>query len=138
MIALSLVSVLSSDMPQLPVTVFRLLRTFRIIRLFGKLKSLRAIINALTNSIGPVINAFIIMAVILCLYAIMAVTVFYESAPLSFGNLSRAIVELFRIAAGETWVEDAPQTFDDGGVNWALGVFIMSFILVFNWVLLQV
>ena len=31
-----------------------------------------------------------------------------------------------------------PQITEEGEVNWALGAFIMSFILVFNWVLLQV
>ena len=43
-------------------------------------------------------------------YAIIGVTVYAESAPEAFGNLSRAIITLFRLAAGETWV-DGPFPF---------------------------
>ena len=39
------------------ISVFRLMRAFRVIRIFGRLKSVRSIINALTASIVPVCNA---------------------------------------------------------------------------------
>jgi len=35
----------------------------------------------------------------------------FWQAPMAFGNLSRAIIQLFRIAAGETWVEGMPVCF---------------------------
>ena len=38
------------------------------------------------------------------LYAIMGVSFFDRDAEQAFGNLSRALVSMFRIAAGETWV----------------------------------
>ncbi len=42
----------------------RSLRAFRVIRLFGRLGSLRDIIAALTAAVGPVMNAFLIMFII--------------------------------------------------------------------------
>ena len=90
------------------MTIFRLLRAFRVLRLFGRLKTIRSIINALTASLFPVLNAFCIMGVVLCLYAITGVNVFGEMAPESFGNLSRAVITMFRISAGETWVDEIP------------------------------
>jgi hypothetical protein len=42
----------------------RSLRAFRVIRLFGRLGSLRDIIAALTAAVGPVLNAFLIMFII--------------------------------------------------------------------------
>ena len=74
-----------------------MLRAFRILRLFGRLKSIRSIINALTASLIPVCNAFFIMLVVLLLYAIIGVSFYGVSEPdggdeaslEAFGNLSR-------------------------------------------------
>ena len=120
------------------MSVFRLLRAFRIIRIFGRLRSIRSIINALAASLIPVMNAFFIMAVVCALYSIIGVTFYDKSAPEDFGNLSRALITMFRIAAGETWIEHQPVLRDDGTVDWATAGFIISYVLVINWTLLQV
>lgn len=101
-------------------------------------QSIRSIINALTASLLPVLNTFFILAVMLALYAIIGVTFYADSSPEAFGNLSRAIISLFRIAAGETWVEGMPVLLESDEVDWALGGYIVSFIIVVNWTLLQV
>ena len=99
-----LISLISQFSPQMKnVSIFRLLRAFRVLRIFGRLKSIRSIINALTASIIPVLNAFFIMAIVLVLFAIIGVTFFAEEAPEEFGNLSRSTITMFRIAGGETW-----------------------------------
>ena len=51
----------------IPVTILRLLRAFRVLRLFGRLRSIRAIINALSKSIVPVANAFFIQFIVMAL-----------------------------------------------------------------------
>ena len=65
----------------IPVTILRLLRAFRVLRLFGRLRSIRAIINALSKSIVPVANAFFIQFIVMALYAIMGVNLFYLRSP---------------------------------------------------------
>ena len=106
--------------------------------MFGRLQAIRSIINALTASLVPVGNAFFIMAVVISLYAIVGVAFFSERSPDDFGNLSRGLVAMFRIAAGETWIEGVPMLRDDDSVDWATGVFVMSFVIIVNWTLLQV
>jgi len=124
------------------ISVFRLMRAFRVIRIFGRLRSVRSIINALTASIVPVCNAFFIVAIIIALFSIVGVTFFEDDAPEEFGNLSRSIISMFRIAGGETWSETMPTVYvqDDGTeyVNWKFGCFIILYVLVMNWTLLQV
>ena len=124
------------------ISVFRLMRAFRVIRIFGRLKSVRSIINALTASIVPVCNAFFIVAIVIALFSIVGVTFFEDDAPEEFGNLSRSIISMFRIAGGETWSETMPTVYvrDDGTeyVNWKFGGFIILYVLVMNWTLLQV
>ncbi len=43
------------------IIVFQVLRAFRVLRLFGRLKNLRNIVTAISSSIIPVLNAFIII-----------------------------------------------------------------------------
>jgi len=83
------------------------------------------------------------MGVVVMLYAIIGVTFFADWAPAEMGNFSRAVVTLFRIAGGETWIgeppdEGMPIINDEGFVNWGTAAFVMSFIVIVNWTLLQV
>ncbi len=48
----------------MPINVIRVMRAFRVIRLFGRLKSLKNIVGALTSSILPVMNAFLILLIV--------------------------------------------------------------------------
>ena len=60
-VSMSLVALGPIDMP---VSILRLMRAFRIIRMFGRIKTLRNIVTALTASILPVLNAFVILLVV--------------------------------------------------------------------------
>ena len=73
---------------RIPVTILRLLRAFRVLRIFGRMKSIRLIINALSASIIPVLNAFFVMGIVLVLYAIIGTTVF-EGVDEQFDTLDR-------------------------------------------------
>ena len=71
------------------VRAIRLLRAFRVMRLFGRLESIRKIISALGKSLIPVGNAFVIVLLIKSVYAIVGVNLFRESNPAAFGTWSR-------------------------------------------------
>ena len=58
----SLLALIAGDMPG--VNTLRLMRAFRVVRLFGRLESLRQIIDALSASMLPVGNALLIMLLI--------------------------------------------------------------------------
>ncbi len=58
-----------------PLKSLRLMRAFRVMRLFGRLQSLRQIISSLTASIIPVMNAFLIMLLVYCPSLSVPVTV---------------------------------------------------------------
>lgn len=59
-----------------PLSDLKMLRAFRIFRLFKRIKSLNKIIEALLRSIPGVFNAFVIMLIFMCIYAILAVEYF--------------------------------------------------------------
>ena len=59
-----ILSLVSLGPVSMPINVIRVMRAFRVIRLFGRLKSLKNIVGALTASILPVMNAFLILLII--------------------------------------------------------------------------
>ncbi|EKX55140.1 hypothetical protein GUITHDRAFT_98923 [Guillardia theta CCMP2712] len=125
------------------VNVLRMMRAFRVVRLFGRLKSLRLIINALIGSLIPVLNAFVILTLISAMYAILAVGFFGQQNPEHFSSFSLSLTSLFSIAAGmsDGWAFDYPGAIDSNGnqvPSLTGGLFFISFILVVGWILLQV
>ena len=48
----------------MPINVLRSLRAFRVVRLFGRMGTLRDIISSLTAAIFPVLNAFLVLLLI--------------------------------------------------------------------------
>lgn len=55
----------------------------------SRLESIRKIISALGQSLIPVGNAFVIVLLIMAVYAIIGVTIFRESQPDAFSTWSR-------------------------------------------------
>ena len=159
-------SLVALGLANMPVTVLRLVRAFRVVRLFGRMQTLKNILTALSSSILPEINAFMIMFIVIAICklsfplphsrtegnvdltehfllfanadAIAGVTFFGDQAPDQFGAFTIAFLTLFRIAVGETWFDDSlPATRADGSTNYGAIFFFISYVLVVNWTLLQ-
>jgi hypothetical protein len=64
----------SVDIPGL--NIMRLVKVFKIVRLFRKLTALRILINAITQSLVPVTYAFAILLLVSSLYSIIATQLF--------------------------------------------------------------
>lgn len=87
--------------------VLRLVRVFRVIKGFQLLSSFRMIINALTRSVLPVFSAFIILIVVMCVFAVLSVEQFGPNDEDNFGNLSRALFTIFKVTTGDGWTDVA-------------------------------
>jgi hypothetical protein len=69
----------------------------------------------------------------------MGVTFFSDDAPLAFGAFDRAFITMFCITAGDTWVEEIPRiSLDDSSLNYPFALFVVTYIVVANWTVLQV
>ena len=67
------------------------------------LTSFLLIFNALSMAIFPVLSAFVILIIIMAIFAVMAVDLFAARDPDNFGNLSLAIFSVFRVTTGDSW-----------------------------------
>ncbi len=63
---------------------------------------------------------------------------FGEEDGSEFGVFDRAFVTLFQISCGMTWAENIPMIEADGTTNGRMAVYIISFVILINWVILQV
>jgi hypothetical protein len=59
-----LMSLVALGPVDIPITILRLMRAFRVIRLFGRLKALKKMVSALSASIVPMMNAFLILFIL--------------------------------------------------------------------------
>ena len=62
-------SLVSTVVSNQPTSIVRVLRALRVIRIFGRVKSLRKIITALTLSLLPVLNVFLILFLLISIGA---------------------------------------------------------------------
>ena len=70
--------------------------------------------------------------------SISGVSLFADEAPDDFREFNRAFIAMFRITAGETWVESLPKNDPDGSINYQAATYIVSYIIIENWLLFQV
>lgn len=78
-VSISIMTTLSNlkvfDIPE-QLSLIRLARAFRVFRLFKRVKELRKIIRGLGRSLDGMMYAFLIMLIVMCVYAILAVELF--------------------------------------------------------------
>lgn len=100
----SLLSMVARDVPG--ISVLRLFRSFRVFRLFKRIRQLKLIIEAVMKSLPGVCNAFVVLLLIMSIWAIIAVQFFREDewlGPTHFGDFFRALVTFFQIMTFDGW-----------------------------------
>jgi voltage-gated sodium channel len=86
------------------VSVLRLFRVARIVRLARRLTSLKTLAISLKGAVYPIFNTYGVIVAVTCLYAVLCVMFFGESNPELFGRWTLAMFTLFQVASGDGWV----------------------------------
>jgi len=150
-----------------PLANLKMLRAFRVFRLFKRVKSLNKIVVALAKAIPGMANAFVLMLIVFCFYAILAVELFadfgadgtyvtytddgnltissltargFTNGYEYYGTFSRALYTLFQVMTGESWSEAVarPLVFGYGRNAATASIYFVSFIIVTQMVLVNV
>lgn len=148
-----------------PLKLVRLLRAFRVFRLFGRVESLKKTVSMIQRALPGVCSAFMIAVLLLCIYAVLSVDFFKDhygdcniydrSLPLGvtprgkcfgedyYGNFLKALYTLFQILTGESWSEMAVRpilVFHESNPFEVAGVsfFFLSFVLINGVVIINV
>ena len=138
-VAISIAGLIQTSLPA--VNVLRLVRVFKMVRLFQQLQSLRILINALTRSIIPVMNAFAILLLVSSIYAVVATDLFSVDAD-NFGNFFRSLYTLFQVASGDSWSSVVTRGLmarqEDAVQEGLIALFFVSYVLIVGIVLMNI
>ena len=116
------------------VLLARLLRVFRVLRLVSMVPELRLLINALLKAIPRMGYIALLMFVIFYIYAAVGSIIFNEINPVLWGNVSIAMLTLFRVATFEDWTDVMYETMELYPSSW---IFYISFIFLTAFIFLN-
>lgn len=135
-------------------SLLRMARAFRVFRLFYRVQSLKKIILAIALAIPGVANAFLILTIIICIYAILGVEFFKDVGDDCtdsargdletsrsdcigreyFGTFLRSLFSFFQVLSGDSWSEAIarPLIWSMGSplLNVMSALFFVSFIII--------
>jgi voltage-gated sodium channel len=112
----------------------RLLRIFRVLRLVSIVPELRVLLNAFVNAVPRMGYVSLLMFVIFYIYAAVGSILFHAINEGLWGNISIAMLTLFRVATFEDWTDVMYETMSVYPLSWA---YYLSFIFVIAFIFLN-
>lgn len=116
------------------VLIGRLLRIFRVLRLVSVVPELRSLINALLAAIPRMGYIALLMFIIFYIYGAVGSLFFNQINETLWGDVSVAMLTLFRVATFEDWTDVMYETMEVYPLSW---LFYLSFIFLAAFVFLN-
>ena len=116
------------------VLLGRLLRVFRVLRLVSVVPELRSLINALLKAIPRMGYIALLMFIIFYIYAAMGSMFFADVDEFLWGDVSIAMLTLFRVATFEDWTDVMYATMEPYPLSW---IYYLTFIFLTAFVFLN-
>lgn len=162
-VSIGVINTLNLPLPS-AFSMLRMMRAFRVFRLFKRVRSLNKIIVAIIHAVPGVMNAFLILAIVMSIYAILAVEFYYEigsdcnlpggddrfltargycAGEEYFGTFTKSLYSFFQVLTGESWSEAVARPaiwyyYDDPIRAVGSGLFFVSYVLISAFVLTNV
>ena len=135
------ISILGLTRQNVPVvTLMRVVRVFRVVKLVRWDPSLRHLINALLASITPVLDSLIIFMLFTSIYAVLATKLFAQQHDEYFGSFSSSLFTMLQMATGDGWYSLVGRQIrtQEGDIDKWASVFFASYTLVVGMALLNI
>ncbi|NOY72978.1 MAG: ion transporter [Gammaproteobacteria bacterium] len=129
-VTVSLIPVDESEM----VLLARLLRIFRVLRLISMIPELRILMNALIIAIPRMGYVVLLMFIIFYIYAAVGSFLFESINQVLWGDISIAMLTLFRVATFEDWTDVMYETMTIYRFSW---IYYLTFIFLTAFVFLN-
>jgi len=165
-VTIGIVNTLELPLPP-AFSLLRMMRAFRVFRLFKRVHSLNKIIVAIAHAVPGVVNAFLILAIVMSIYAILAVEFYFEigegcnvpggvnydtrwitfrggcTGQEYWGTFSKSLYSFFQVLTGESWSEAVARPaiwyfYDDPIRAVGSGLFFVSYVIITGFVLTNV
>ncbi|QIR15659.1 ion transporter [Shewanella aestuarii] len=116
------------------ILLARLLRIFRVLRLVSMVPELRMLINALLKAIPRMGYIALLMFVIFYIYGAVGSMLFADINDFLWGDVSIAMLTLFRISTFESWTSIMYETMAVHPLSW---LYYLTFIFLTTFVFLN-
>jgi voltage-gated sodium channel len=128
-VTISLIPIDESEM----VLLARLLRIFRVMRLVSMIPELRMLMDALVKSIPRIGYVVLLMFIIFYIFAAVGSFMFEKVNPVLWGDITIAMLTLFRVATFEDWTDVMYETMEVYPFSWAfylVFIFLTAFVFL--------
>ena len=106
----------------------RLIRIFRVLRMISLIPELRLILNSLFKALPQLGYVMLLLFIIFYIYAAIGSTLFESINPTLWGNISIAMLTLFRVMTFEDWTDVMYETMDHESGSPYSWIYYLSFI----------
>ena len=117
-----------------PLTIVRSLRVLRLFRLLKRVPSLRAVVEGFLRSLPGIASVFMVMIIIIFVFAVLGTGLFKDVSPRLFGSLQQSTFTLFTVLTLEGWPEVAREVIHEVKGSW---VFFVLYIVLNSFVVLN-
>lgn len=107
--------------------VGRLIRIFRVLRMVSVIPELRTLLNSLVKALPQLGYVALLMFIIVYIYAAVGTTFFASINPVLWGDITVAMLTLFRVMTFEDWTDVMYETMAVYPLSWS---FYISFIFL--------
>jgi len=122
-VVVSLIPIEDSEM----ALVGRLIRIFRVLRMVSVVPELRILLNSLLKALPQLGYVILLMFIIFYIYAAVGATFFAPINEVLWGDISIAMLTLFRVMTFEDWTDVMYETMAVYPMSW---MFYLSFIFL--------
>ena len=141
-VSLCLASMAFEQIPNMgAVRLLRLVRVVRVFTILGRVKSLRIILTALTNSAVPVAFVFLLLFLVLAVFSLLATELFRDMDPVNFGDLEKTAFSLVQVSSGDSWASSIARGLTERNPDvpaWSVHVFFVLFFMLVGMVLMNI
>jgi len=115
--------------------ILRVLRAFRSLRSISSLPGLQVVVQTILQSVPDMTNIVLLLVIIMLVFSVIGITMFRDTIPRYFGDLSTAMFSLFVCVTQDGWMEifegfqeQGTDTYYGGGLFLVLFISIGAFI----------
>ncbi len=119
-----MVSLIPADDTDLAL-IARLVRVFRVLRMISIIPELRLLLVSLVKALPQLGYVMLLMFIIFYIYAAIGSTLFEAINPVLWGDITIALLTLFRVMTFEDWTDVMYETMEVYPLSW---LFYLSFI----------
>ncbi len=117
------------------VTLLRLARLLRVVRLISVMPDLRILIRAMARSLPPITSLGLLTLLLMYVYAMVGWILFNQEDPESWGNIGEAMLSLFQILTLESWPAFLERGQEIHPASW---IFFVSYVLIASFLVINV